>query len=350
GVTLDQLNEELIQHGLYYPIHIGQMTATLGGNVATNAGGMNAVKYGVTRHQVIGIEAVLPNGQVINSGGEFVKSSTGYDLTQLITGSEGTLAIVTRIILRIMPRPACREMLLVPFTSLEKAIDIVPQLLRLKTIPMGIEFIERDVIQAVEKQLEYELPNHNEEAFLMIIMEGDSSEEIIQYFAELENICRQNGAVEFYAPVDERAKRKLVEFREKMSPSLAKLGPWELVDAVVPRSEIANYIRKVKGIAKDFNTTIFAFGHAGDGNVHLHPTCIDQDKEQWRSMVPAIMQRLYEECTALGGTISGEHGIGSEKKRYLSLALSAETIALMKNIKAAFDPKNILNPGKIIDY
>jgi glycolate oxidase len=349
AVTLANLSEAVEQQGLYYPIHLGEMTASIGGSVATNAGGTNAVKYGVTRHHVLGLEAVLPDGNVINTGGEFVKCSTGYDLTQLIVGSEGTLAVITKIILRLSTRLTQKEVLFVPFTDLQHAIDAVPEILSLKVTPIGLEFMERSIIEIAEKYLDEELPYHQYEAFLMVIMEGESTEEITDYFAAVEKICKQHGAVEAMVPGSERAKRKLLNAREKFYPAIKRYAPLEIIDIVVPRSNIAIFVKKVKEISREHNVPIIAYGHAGDGNVHLHPLCVDMDIEEWHQKLPGIMRQVYQAGISLGGSISGEHGIGFDKKSYLDIEMSPEKLDIMKRIKLAFDPNNILNPGKIFD-
>jgi glycolate oxidase len=349
GVSLNQLDEALNQHNLYYPIHIGDMSATIGGSIATNAGGLNAVKYGVTRNNILGLEAVLTSGKTIHTGGEYIKCTTGYDFTQLLTGSEGTLAVITEIMLKLLPRPVTREMMFIPYNNLQNAIDTVPELLQLKTVPTGIEFIDNDAIKIVEEYMETEVPYHEQPAFLMIIMEGDSYDNVISHFSEIGDICRKHGAVEVLIPDDERAKRKLIDIREKIQPAIKKAGKSDLVDAVVPRSEIARFVYKVKEISRKYGIPVITFGHAGDGNVHLHPICSGIDEIVWTKKMPAVMQEIYKASVALGGTISGEHGIGMEKKQYLSLAMDKEKIRLMKEIKMIFDPNNILNPGKIFD-
>lgn len=349
AVTLAELHEAVEQQGLYYPIHLGEMTATIGGSVATNAGGTNAVKYGVTRHHVLGLEAVLPNGDIITTGGKFVKCSTGYDLTQLIIGSEGTLAVITKIILRLSTRLTQKEVLFVPFTNLQHAIDAVPEILRLNITPIGLEFMERSIIEIVEKYLDEELPYHQYEAFLMVIMEGGSVEEITDYFSTVEQICKQHGAVEAMVPGSERAKRKLLNAREKFYHAIKRYAPMEIIDIVVPRSNIAIFVKKVKEISQEHGIPIIAYGHAGDGNVHLHPICVDMDIAEWHRRLPLIMRQVYQVGISMGGSISGEHGIGFDKKTYLDLEMSQEKLDIMKRIKMAFDPNNILNPGKIFD-
>lgn len=349
GVTLAELSSTAEKHNLYFPVHIGEMSATLGGAVSTNAGGTNAVKYGVTRDHILGLEAVLPNGDIITTGGAYIKCSTGYDLTQLITGSEGTLAVITRIICKLTSSWQKKDILFVPFNDLQNAIDAVPDILRLKVLPTGIEFLERSVIEIVEKYLQTEIPYHEYEAFLMIYMEGDSEQDLIQYFSRVEKICTKRGAVRAMVPGSERAKRKLLDAREKVYHALKKYAPMEVIDVVVPRKEVARFVKKVKEISAAYDIPVAASGHAGDGNVHLHPLCQDMYREEWEKKLPALMKEIYQAGIAFGGTISGEHGIGFEKKSFIGLGIDEPTLNIMKGIKRAFDPDNILNPGKIFD-
>ncbi len=349
GITLSDLCSKVEEQGLYYPLYPGEMTATIGGNVATNAGGMNAVKYGVTRHNILGLEAVLPNGEIIKTGGEYVKSSTGYDLTQLIAGSEGTLAVITRVILKLTTKPAKREVLFAPFASLQDAIDTVPEILRLKLTPTGLEFMERRIIEIVEKYLDREIPYPQYDAFLMIIMDGDSEDEIHEYFVNVEEICKRHGATEALVPGSERAKRRLLDAREKFYHAIKRYAPMELIDVVVPRSKIAGFVRRVKEISTEHGIPIVAYGHAGDGNVHLHPVCENISREEWDRRLPIVLGDIYRAGVSFGGAISGEHGIGLDKKAYLPIQIDASLLALMKKIKQAFDPDNILNPGKIFE-
>jgi len=349
GVTLAKLYDQVEKQGLSYPVYPGEMTATIGGNVATNAGGMNAIKYGVTRHNVLGLEAVLPNGEIIKTGGKFVKCSTGYDLTQLIAGSEGTLAVVTKVILKLTAKPAKREVLFAPFMDLENAIDAVPEILRLKATPIGIEFMERGIIEISEKYLDREIPYHQYEAFLMIIMEGESENEIYDYFSKVEGICKQRGAIDAMVPGSERAKRKLLEARENFYHAIKRLAPMEIIDVVVPRSNIAKFVRRVREISQGYEVTVIVYGHAGDGNVHLHPICLNMDREEWNGRLAHMMGDIYAAGVSFGGAISGEHGIGLSKKAYLHIEMDDALLNIMKSIKRAFDPNNILNPDKIFD-
>jgi glycolate oxidase len=349
GVTLADLYKAVEERGLYYPLYPGEKSATIGGNAATNAGGMRAVKYGVTRHFILGLTAVLPTGEIIETGGKFVKCSTGYDLSQLIIGSEGTLAVVTKIILKLTTPPERREVLFIPFNRLQDAIQAVPDILGHKISPVGIEFMERDIIQIVEKNLGREIPFHDYEAFLMIIIEGESEGEILEAAQRIEEVCLSNGAIDVFVPGSERAKRELLEARERFYPALKQTGPLETADVVVPRSNIPEFVKRAKEIALKHEMPILAFGHAGDGNIHLMLLGKDMAEDTWKRKLPLVFEDIYEIGASLGGVISGEHGIGFDKKSYLTMTMDREIIELMKRIKRAFDPNNILNPGKIFD-
>ncbi|MFC1958983.1 FAD-binding oxidoreductase [Chloroflexota bacterium] len=224
GVTLADLYQAVEEHGLYYPLYPGETSATIGGNVATNAGGMRAVKYGVTRHFVLGLEAVLPTGETIQTGGKFIKCSTGYDLTQLIIGSEGTLAVVTKTILRLVTPPGKRELLFIPFHNLHDAINSVPDILKERILPVGIEFMERDIIDMVEQYTGKEIPLHDYAAFLMLIVEADSEDEIHSIASQIGEICLSHGAVDIFVPGSGRASRNLLEAREKFYSVIRHFG------------------------------------------------------------------------------------------------------------------------------
>ncbi|MFC1950517.1 FAD-binding oxidoreductase, partial [Chloroflexota bacterium] len=347
GVTLSEFYKAVEKRGLYYPLYPGEASATIGGNVATNAGGMRAVKYGVTRHSVLGLEVVLPDGEVIQTGGKFVKCSTGYDLTQLLVGSEGTLAIITKVILKLTSPPGKREILFIPFHSLYDAIGSVPDILKERILPVGIEFMERNIINMVEQYTGKEIPFHDYEAFLMIIVEADSEEEIHRIAGSIGEVCLGHGAVDVFIPGSERAKRNLLESREKFYSVIGHFGMLDIADVVVPRSRIAEFVERAKGIASKYTIPIVIYGHAGDGNVHLHP--IRQGREECDDKVKQLLTEIYSVGISLGGTISGEHGLGFAKKSYLSMASDKNKIDLMKRVKKAFDPNNIMNPGKIFD-
>ena len=347
GVILSDLYQAVEEQGLYYPLYPGETSSSIGGNVATNAGGMRAVKYGVTRHFVLGLEAVLPTGEILETGGKFVKCSTGYELTQLITGSEGTLAVITKILLRLVPPPGKREVLFIPFNSLDDAIKSVPDILKAGILPVGLEFMEQDIIKMVEQYTGKEIPLHDYDAFLMIIVEADSENEIHHLATNLGEICLSHGAVDIFMPGTERAKRNLLELREKFYPAVCHFGMPEIVDAVVPRNRIAEFIGKVKEMASECGIPLINYGHAGDGNVHLHP--MRDGTEETEAKIKELLTKIFELAVSFGGTISGEHGLGLVKKAYLPIAADKAKMELMKRIKHTFDPSGIMNPGKVLD-
>jgi glycolate oxidase len=346
GVTLEDLCTEVEKRNLYLPLYPGEKSATIGGNVSTNAGGMRAVRYGVTRNFILGLEAVLPTGEIIKTGGKYIKSSTAYDLTQLLTGSEGTLAVITEVTLKLIPPPGSREILLVPFNNLSEAIRCVPVILKEKVLPVGIEFMERDIIRLVEDYTGKEVPMHGYPAYLMIMIESDNEEAFSLMAEQLGKICLDNGAVDVFVASSEMDKTRLLEAREKFYTVLQHRGMLDIADVVVPRSQIATFVETVKQIGDRYGIPVIAYGHAGDGNVHLHPMKRDDAKD---TRVKDLLKEIYQAGLALGGTISGEHGLGSEKKDYFISTVAREKLELMKRIKLAFDPQNILNPGKVIE-
>ena len=346
GVTLADFYKAVEARGLYYPIYPGEVSSTVGGNVATNAGGMRAVKYGVTRHFVLGLEAVLPGGEIIETGGKYVKVSTGYDLTQLIVGSEGTLAVVTKVILRLLPRPKATTTLLIPFKDLNDGIRAVPVILKSGLIPVTIEFLEKLGLNSMEDYVGRKVPiservRDEAEAFLLIVLEAKNSEEAFRDAEFISDICMKNGAIDVFIPPTERAGRELLELREKAFYAAKDAGATDLVDIVVPRGEIPKFVEQMREISIKYATMIAGAGHAGDGNVHL--AILEQDADK----LSRVLREIYRVGKTLGGAISAEHGIGSEKRKYLLEMEDKVKIELMRRIKKAFDPNNILNPGKI---
>jgi glycolate oxidase len=346
GVVLADLYKAVEARGFCYPIYPGEESATIGGNVATNAGGMKAVKYGVTRHYVLGLEAILPNGEIIQTGGKYVKVSTGYDLTQLLVGSEGTLAVVTKVILKLLPRPKAKITLFAPFKDLNDGIRAVPVILKSGVIPVTIEFLEKLGFNAMEDYTGRKVPirervRDEAEAFLVLVMEGKNSEEALRDAEFISDICMKHGAIDIFIPPTERAGRELLDLREKAYYAAKDAGATDLVDIVVPRGEIPKFVEQVHELSAKYATVIAGAGHAGDGNVHL--AIFEQDADK-RSM---ILKEIYMVGKNLGGAVSAEHGIGSEKRHFLLEMEDKAKIALMRRIKKAFDPNNILNPGKI---
>lgn len=354
GVTLGDVYRTVEERGLYYPLYPGEVSASIGGNVATNAGGMRAVKYGVTRHFVLGVEAVLPTGEIVETGGKFVKNSTGYDLTQLLIGSEGTLAVITKVILRLLSAPREREVLFIPFPNLYDAIKAVPDILRQGILPTGIEFMEKEVIELTEEYTDTEVPYHNYGASLLVILEEKTEDEIYALAEQVEKICTNNGAIDVFLPGSKRAKRELLDVREKILFAVKNFvsehsGLMEGLDIVVPRNKIPEFVERAKEISKKHKIPFFSFGHAGDGNIHFLPFIKGADVDTWNKKYPDFVKEIYQTGALLGGTISAEHGIGLEKKGYLNTTIDKKQIGIMREIKKVFDPHNILNPGKIFD-
>ncbi|MGV1078548.1 MAG: FAD-binding oxidoreductase [Candidatus Nanopelagicales bacterium] len=347
GLQLNQLDETLAPLGLAYAVYPGEYSASLGGNVSTNAGGMRAVKHGVTRHHVLGLEAVLPTGEVINTGGRIAKVSTGYDLTQLIVGSEGTLAVVTRAILKLIPRSPHASTILAPFATLDEVTNAVPKIITRGIAPVLLEYIDMLTMAATTASADLNLgvPDAIKEtaaAYLVVGLE-DTNEERLDYVIEAAGeLLAELGAMDVYVLPDHSAA-ELIAAREKAFWVGKAAGADDIVDAVIPRASISVFLAGAQEIAAAHGTWIVGCGHAGDGNVHL---AVFQKDDEARALV---MTGLFTSAMALGGAISGEHGIGLEKKKYLLALEDPVKIDLMRRIKAAFDPNGILNPGKIFD-
>jgi glycolate oxidase len=347
GVTLEQLDAELAAKGLVYPVFPGEYSASLGGNVATNAGGMRAVKYGVTRHQVLGLEAVLAGGEVIRTGGRFVKASTGYDLTQLIIGSEGTLALVTEAILRIYPRPEHQATVLAPFPALADVTRAVPAIVGSGVGPLILEYIDMLTMAAITAHVGLDLgvPADVKEralAYLVVMMENAHAPRLDEDVEALGELLFDLGAMDVYV-LPAQAAAQLIDAREKAFWVAKANNADDIVDVVVPRSAIPEFMAKVAELGQTHQSLIAGCGHAGDGNVHL--SVFQPDPEQRDK----VMRELFEAGLGLGGAISGEHGVGREKKKYFLELEDPVKVDLMRRIKAAFDPHGILNPGTIFD-
>jgi glycolate oxidase len=347
GVTLAELEERTREAGLVYPVYPGELSASLGGNVGTNAGGMRAVKYGVTRHHVLGLQAVLPTGEIIRTGGKYVKASTGYDLTQLIVGSEGTLALVTEAVLKLQPRKTAQATVLAPFPDLTAVARAVPRVVGSGVGPLILEYIDALTMGAITYASELKLGVPDEvrdaaQAYLVVMLEENAQERLDQDVEVVAALLGELGALETYV-LPGPAARKLIEARERAFFTAKGAGADDIIDTVLPRASLPEYFAKVLEIAQGNQTLVIGCGHAGDGNVHL--AVFQKDPEVRHK----VLHELLATGMRLGGAISGEHGIGHEKKRHFLELEDPNKIALMRRIKLAFDPSGILNPGVLFD-
>lgn len=350
GVINGDMQRAVEAVGLFYPPDPASMdSCSMGGNIAENAGGPRAVKYGVTRDYVCGLEAVLPSGEIINLGGKMVKNVAGYDLIQLLIGSEGTLAIVTKITLRLLPLPSVRVDLLAPFDSFAGASAAVKDIIKNRIVPAALEFMGRDSIMAVEKLTEKEIPHRDAAAHLLITLDGNDQDTVDAEYAKVGEICMENGATDVLVADTETLRDRLWETRRLIIEALQHLSPEHIMDTqdlVVPRANIPHLVGKVNDIAKEHEMNIICFGHSGDGNVHVN-VIKDMPDEEWNRKREKVAEAMYEAALSLGGSITGEHGIGLTRRKYLPMAVPEPAIAVMRKIREAFDPGSILNPGKI---
>jgi glycolate oxidase len=345
GVTLADLDAALAPHGLVYPVFPGEQSASLGGNVATNAGGMRAVKYGVTRHHVLGLEAVLGTGEVITTGGRFVKATSGYDLTQLVIGSEGTLALVTRAILRLHPRPAHQATVLAPFATIDLVAAAVPPVVASGVGPLLVEYIDMISMAGITANagIDLGIPEPIRTAalaYLVIVLEGHHLDRVEEDTVALAQQLADLGALDVYVLPD-RAGQQLITAREHAFWASKAAGADDIVDVVVPRATIPTYLADVGELAAATGSLVVGCGHAGDGNVHLSVFQPDPDTRH------RLVHDILAAGVGLGGAVSGEHGIGTAKLASFADLEDPVKLDLMRRIKAAFDPDGILNPGKV---
>jgi len=346
GVITACLQEAVEAVGLFYPPDpASTRISTIGGNVAECAGGLRAVKYGVTRDYVLGLKVVLPTGDIFRTGVQTMKGVAGYDLTRLITGSEGTLAVITEITLRLIPRPVGRKTMVAFFLDVPSAVRTVSAIIRNRVIPTTLEFLDRMCIDCVRQEMGLDMPA---EAMAMLLIEVDGDEmRVTQDGGIIEKVCQDQRAIRFKAAAGAEAADRLWEARRNVSPALFRLRPHKISeDVVVPRSRMPELSGFLESLTRRHGLPIAAFGHAGDGNIHVN-IMLDRDAAGQVEAAEAVVKELFREVIRLGGTITGEHGIGVTKAPYLEMEISRPGIELMQRIKTAFDPKGILNPGKI---
>ncbi len=355
GVTLKDFVAAAEEAGLAFPPHPGDESAQVGGLIATNAGGSRAVKYGVIRNYVRGLEVVLASGEIIHLGGKIVKSSSGYNLLHLFIGSEGTLGVITKAIIQLLPAPRVTRSLVVPYDDLSKAIETVPALIQRRGLPLAIEFVEKDVIAITEEFLQKSWPSRKGSTHLLIILEASSEAEMDRISEEVAEICLGRDALDIFVADTEAKQQQILEVRSKIYEAIKPVTV-EILDIALPRSEIAAHVKRVKEVEAEIGLWLPTFGHAGDGNVHTHITRVKQQNEElvplaeseWRPKAETVKRLLYEDGLRRGGVISGEHGIGVIKKAEFFRMTEKAQLELMKQIKKIFDPNDILNPGKVV--
>lgn len=349
GILLMDIAAFCDQKGYQYCPDPGEKSATIGGNISTNAGGMRAVKYGVTRDAVRALTVVLPSGHVMNLGSKVVKNSSGYSIKDLVIGSEGTLAVVTEAVLKIIPKPEYAMSILVPFDSMESAISAVPKIIGAKVTPVAIEYMSHDVILFSEEYLGKKFPTHSADAYLLMSFDGNTREAVIHDQEVVSDLCLDLGARDVLIIDTEERSASVWSARSAFLEAIK--GSTDLMDecdVVVPRSRVADFILYTHEVSKDVGLRIPSFGHAGDGNLHIYLCKDSLGEKTWEEKKARAFELLYEKASKLGGLVSGEHGIGLDKRKYLSNLLGSEQIDLMRAIKKAFDPQGILNPGKVL--
>ncbi|MGD9159840.1 MAG: FAD-linked oxidase C-terminal domain-containing protein [Desulfobacteraceae bacterium] len=345
-VITEDFQNEVEKLDLFYPPDPASAdVSTLGGNVAECAGGLRGLKYGVTGDYILGLTVVLPTGEIIRTGVETMKGVAGYDLTSLIVGSEGTLAVITSITLKLLPKPESKRTMIVFFMELKTATGTVSKIIRGKVIPSVLEFMDKQIIDCIRPNLDIKIPE-NTEAILLIEVDGDE-QAVIKDAEKVKEICISSGASEFRLAQDKDAAEKIWDARRQVSPSLLELTPGKISeDIVVPRNRIPDLVGFLGELSGKYDLPIPSYGHAGDGNIHVN-ILLDSNNPDEKSKGETAVRELFKKVIELGGTITGEHGIGITKAGYLEMELPGPVIDLMKRIKTAFDPNNVLNPGKI---
>ena len=354
GVITNEVNAKIAEKGLFfagYPMSLE--TCSIGGNVAENAGGGKAVKYGVTGRYVMGIEVVLPTGEIVMLGGKMLKDVTGYDLKQLIIGSEGTLGIITKIIIKLLPLPAFRIDLLVLFKDVKSAIDMIPVITTsAHVIPTSTEFMDELSVRTACQYLNEHLPYGQAGAMLLIEVDGSNTTQLEAESEAIGELCLERGAIEVYVADNATTQERVWSVRRNIPEAFLVYSPEQSIeDIVVPIAAIPDLMPELQKISEKYNIQIPCYGHAADGN--LHATLIrnpETSLEEWYEIEHRVLKELYRAVKMLGGIISGEHGIGSKRKKYYMEEMNnTALLRLMRNIKKAFDPNNIMNPGKIFD-
>src|SRR3989344_4418645 len=350
GVITEVLQQAVREKGLFYPPDpASKGSCFIGGNIAENSGGPKAVKYGVTKDWVLNLEIVLPNGEVMWTGADVIKNATGYNLTQLIVGSEGTLAVVTKIVLRLIPHPTQTLLMLVPFRQGTQACEAVSKIFMAGIIPSGLEFMDRDAIVYTMLHMDDapDILKDDHDAHLLIELDGFNLDVMMQDCEKIMGLMEQFDVDEILFAENEAQKESLWKLRRKVGEAVKSHSIYKEEDTVVPRFQLPQLLAAVKRIGKAYGFHAVCYGHAGDGNLHVNIIKGALSDEVWHNELPKAIRELFPEVVAMGGTISGEHGIGLVQRPYMDIAFSEIQLDLMRSIKHAFDPKGLLNPGKV---
>lgn len=346
GVITARLQEAVEKIDLFYPPDPASLNiSTIGGNVAECAGGLRAVKYGVTRDYVLGLTVVLATGEIINTGVETMKGVAGYDLTRLIIGSEGTLAVITAVILRLVPKPEANKTMIAFFPDVTSAVEVVSKIVRNRIIPSILEFVDKQCLDCIRGEMNFPIPR---KAGAMLLIEVDGDKNFVSRDAgKIREVCKQGNVLKFKAAANREEADRLWEARRNVSPSLYKLKPHKISeDIVIPRSRLSDFVAFLGALSQKHGLPVPAFGHAGDGNLHVN-IMLDKNSPMEMEKAHEMVRDLFQRVIQMGGTLSGEHGIGITKAPYLQMEISRAGLEVMSRIKKAFDPKGILNPGKI---
>ena len=348
GVLLMELAAFAEENDFLYPPDPGEKSATIGGNISTNAGGMRAVKYGVTRDYVRSLTVVMPNGEILTLGATVAKNSSGYSLKDLVIGSEGTLCIICEAVLKLVPLPKVSVSLLVPFKDMKSAIEAVPKIICTKVTPTAIEYMSRDTILFSEDYLGKKFPDTKSDAYILLTFDGNTDAQVEQDMSIVADLCLEIGALDAYIVDTEERKKSVWSARGAFLEAIkASTTEMDECDVVVPVNKVDEFIKYTHALAEEFKVRIPSFGHAGDGNLHVYICRDELAQDKWEEVLAACFDRMYEKAEELGGLVSGEHGIGYAKKEFLKKQYGKTPISLMQGIKQVFDPKNILNPGKV---
>jgi len=348
GVITQNLQDELENIGLFYPVDpASRGSCFISGNIAENSGGPRALKYGVTKDYVLGLEFVTAQGEIINTGSKTLKNTTGYNLSQLITGSEGTLGIVTKITLKILSKPKFRKLMLIAFDSVENCIEAVSEIFIEGVQPSVLEFLEKSAVKATENHLGKPFPNSDAEAQLLVEVDGMSEELLYQQLQAVSDVAEKYNPSGMIVAEDNAKMEEIWALRRAVGEAVKSICEYKEEDTVVPRYRMPELLKGVKEICQGYGIRAICYGHAGDGNLHINILRDKLSEDEWINRIPEAVKEIFKLTVSLGGTITGEHGIGYSQKPYLGIALLPQEIELQKNIKKLFDPNNILNPGKI---